>query len=240
MDKISVILCEYNNLWQEKNIHKQALRKYHYLVSYFIPIITLTLALLGVSYHDIFKDPEVYKRTFFIIMLINILFPFALMIIYSYMINDLFHIYVIGNQIGALENKINNILGISGFLSWEHIVCPVIYGEDKGTYLKLGIKPIQNIVKLTGFMLSFVSLIIFVGSISLSLWFLYTKLPKYLELSSSSIIIDFNKIVCFLYLLLNLFFIIYLIYVSSKLLRYTKAPSFLAEVIFKLTDRFYK
>ena len=129
MDKIELLSQEYNNLFQEKLIHKQSLRKLKSYISYLTSIVSLSLTFMGISTTDIFKASLNAKTFSDIFILISIPFTPIVSLISSFAINDLFQIYVIGTQIGIIEQKLNTLVNESKLLTWEHHICPVIYGE---------------------------------------------------------------------------------------------------------------
>ena len=55
MDDREVLFQEYNNLWNEKLVHKQSIRKFHNYLSYITAIGSLALAFYGISASDFFK-----------------------------------------------------------------------------------------------------------------------------------------------------------------------------------------
>lgn len=131
-DDIQVMLSEYNNLWQEKNVHKASIRKFHNYLTYVATIGSLALALNGLSFQDLIgNDPG--KSQFLAIHgkdILNLIFvPFApvVLITLTFPINDTFHIYTLGGQIAALERRINELCARNN-LTWEHVVCPYVYG----------------------------------------------------------------------------------------------------------------
>jgi hypothetical protein len=130
MDDRDVLFQEYNNLWNEKLIHKQSIRKFHNYLTYIIAIGSLVLTFHGVSTNEVIKgiDPAVLQNAvhlFFIaltpVVLLTLTFP----------LNDVYHIYVMAHQLGELERRINDKSGSQNLLTWEHTVCPVVYGGKK-------------------------------------------------------------------------------------------------------------
>jgi hypothetical protein len=145
---VQVLLGEYNNLWQEKNVHKSSIRKFHNYLTYVATIGSLALALNGLSFQDLIgNDPS--KSQFLAVHgkdILNLIFvPFApvVLITLTFPINDTFHIYTIGAQIATLEKRINEICSKNN-LTWEHVVCPYVYG---GRRFSNGTK-IQNLIIL--------------------------------------------------------------------------------------------
>ncbi len=55
MDDREVLFQEYNNLWNEKLVHKQSIRKFHNYLSYITAIGSLALAFYGISASDFFQ-----------------------------------------------------------------------------------------------------------------------------------------------------------------------------------------
>jgi hypothetical protein len=147
MDALDALLGEYNNLWQEKVAHKQSIRKLKGYLSYLTSILSLALTFMGLSTTDIFKtvlnnnSTTLVSNFSIIFTLISIPFTPIVILIASFALNDLFHIYVIGNHIGNIEKKINDLLQKKDLLTWEHRICPVAYGGKK-----IGDKSYKNII----------------------------------------------------------------------------------------------
>ena len=128
---------------KEKNVHKASIRKFHNYLTYVATIGSLALALNGLSFQDLIgNDPG--KSQFLAIHgkdILNLIFvPFApvVLITLTFPINDTFHIYTIGGQIAALERRINELC-MKINLTWEHVVCPYVYGGRRfgdGTKVK--------------------------------------------------------------------------------------------------------
>ena len=86
MTATDILLNEYNNLWNEKLIHKQSIRKFHNYLTYLTAIGSLALTFYGVSTTDIFKlgaDPQ--TTTLFVKHardIVNLVFvPFAPLVV---------------------------------------------------------------------------------------------------------------------------------------------------------------
>ncbi len=147
MDDREVLFQEYNNLWNEKIVHKQSIRKFHNYLTYITAIGSLALAFHGVSANDFFKvgaDPaltnHILRNAGSIVRLFFIAFTPVVLITLTFPINDIFHIYVMGHQIGELEKRINSESGNKILLTWEHVVCPVVYGGEKVDVEKIDTK----------------------------------------------------------------------------------------------------
>ena len=151
MDHYEILIQEYNNLWNEKMIHKQGIRKFHNYLTYITTLGSLALAFHGVSMSDFFNtaiDPS--KATYLIQNASNIVhlffIPFTpiILITITFPLNDIFHTYAIGSQISEIERKINMISN-KKILVWEHSICPKIYGGEKSAEgIKITKKSLNN------------------------------------------------------------------------------------------------
>lgn len=144
MDNREVLVQEYNNLWNEKLIHKQSIRKFHHYLTYLTAVGSLALTFYGISPKDFFNPAtadQVIKNAANITYLVFVLFTPIVIITLTFPLNDLFHIYAIGNQLSEIERKINSLSEHSTLLAWEHAVCPVVYGgreiEDGTSHLRM-------------------------------------------------------------------------------------------------------
>ena len=138
MEQRELLVQEYNNLWNEKLIHKQSIRKFHNYLTYLTAIGSLALTFHGVSAQDFFKagvDPatanHIINNLSNVIHLFFIPLTPIVVITLTFPINDIFHVYAIGNQIGQVECKINALSSNDTLLVWEHSVCPAVYGGEK-------------------------------------------------------------------------------------------------------------
>lgn len=138
MDDREVLFQEYNNLWSEKLVHKQSIRKFHNYLTYITAIGSLALAFHGISANDFFKagiDPalanHIIRNAGNIVRLFFITLTPVVLITLTFPLNDIYHIYAMGHQLGELEIKINSKSGNQNLLTWEHIVCPIVYGGEK-------------------------------------------------------------------------------------------------------------
>ena len=159
MDDREVLFQEYNNLWNEKLVHKQSIRKFHNYLSYITAIGSLALAFYGISASDFFKvgvDPaltnHILKNAGSIVRLFFIAFTPVVLITLTFPLNDIYHIYVMAHQIGELEKKINGASGDKSLLTWEHAVCPVVYGGEKVIVGQIETK-LTNTIALGDFLL---------------------------------------------------------------------------------------
>lgn len=107
-------------------------------MTYITAIGSLALAFHGISASDFFKvgvDPaltnHILKNAGSIVRLFFIAFTPVVLITLTFPLNDIYHIYVMGHQIGELEKRVNSQSGNKGLLTWEHVVCPVVYGGEK-------------------------------------------------------------------------------------------------------------
>ena len=225
MDKKEILLMEYNNLWNEKLIHKQAIRKFHNYLTYLTTIGSLALAFHGVSAQDFFKmavDQQtasyILNNTRNIIYLFFIPFTPIVAITLTFPINDIFHIYTIGNQIGNIEKKINEMLGDNNVLLWEHSICPVIYGGKEVS----GVKKISNLISEGDNWLLFPALIIIaLAATIIAGFFIYKNVGIY---------------VMALYLLINIYMVTRLILIGLKLKKYIISENTIGNAIKKLNQ----
>jgi len=221
MERINVLLNEYNNLWQEKITHKQSLRKLKGYLTYLSSLLSLSLTFLGISATDTFKDLLTKNATsvasslaanfYSVFMLISIPFTPLVILIGSFAVNDLFQIYVIGNHIGNTEVKINKLLGNQNYLSWEHAVCPVVYG---GREINNNI--FKNIIALSDAMIFFpivISLCLLTSGSSA--YFIYSK----------------NKMLFWVYIIVMCYLFASMFRIGKKLYQYTKADSELSKTL---------
>ena len=56
MDTIEILLQEYNNLWSEKEVHLQGIRKFHNYLTYITAIGSLALAFHGLNAQDVISS----------------------------------------------------------------------------------------------------------------------------------------------------------------------------------------
>jgi hypothetical protein len=138
MDNREVMLHEYNNLWNEKLIHKQSIRKFHNYLTYITAIGSIAMAFYGVSAQDFFKaglNPsaasDVLRNATNIVHLFFIAFTPVVIITLTFPLNDIYHTYVMAHQLGQLEKRINYLSDGENLLSWENAVCPIVYGGRK-------------------------------------------------------------------------------------------------------------
>jgi hypothetical protein len=220
MNELDVLLGEYNNLWQEKIVHKQSLRKLKGYLSYLTSIISLSLTFLGMSATDIFNSvvnngssSSIASNFSNIFPLISIPFTPIVLIIASFALNDLFQIYVIGTHIGNIEKKFNVILNNSNLLTWEHKICPVIYGgkrlEDHGEKL-------TNIISWNDIRIFFPFVI---SLCAVTLYF------------GGDFILGENKFLFWVYVAIVTYLIFSFVQIGLKLFKYTKADSTLTTTL---------
>lgn len=157
MNESKALIQEYNNLWNEKLIHKQNIRKFHNYLTYLTAIGSLALTFYGVSTQDFIKasvdistaNNMANNLPKIVNLFLLSLTPILIMTL-TFPINDLFHIYAIGNQIGQIECKINDILNNNKVLLWEHSVCPAVYGGEK---VFKSDEPITNVISFGDYLL---------------------------------------------------------------------------------------
>lgn len=219
MDKNEILLQEYNNLWNEKLIHKQSIRKFHNYLTYISAIGSLALTFYGVSTQDFFKafidqqtGNHLAQNANNIIHLFFVPFAPLVFLTLTFPINDLFHIYVIGNHIGHIESKIN-LNNSENLLLWEHRVCPGVYG---GT-VENNEKKINNLIQAGDYLLLFPLLVgLCASSILISYFFIQTKFGRYYD--------------C-IYLLVVAYMFFSVVWLGWNLLQYTKPNGILSLMI---------
>jgi hypothetical protein len=221
MDKNEILFQEYNNLWNEKLVHKQGIRKFHNYLTYISAIGSLALTFYGVSTQDFFKaviDPQtgnqIVQNAANIIHLFFVPFAPLVFVTMTFPINDLFHIYVIGKQIGQIESKIN-LINSDQLLMWEHRVCPGVYGGK----IEINENKITNLIQIGDYLLLFPFLI---GLCGVSIW-----------LSSTFIQDKFGDAFKWIYILVVTYMFLSVIWLGWKLLKYTKSDSDLSAMITK-------
>lgn len=224
MNAQEILIQEYNNLWNEKLLHKTGIRKFHNYLTYITAIGSLALAFHGLNAQDIIaaannsvKAKEIIENASSIMHLFFIPFTPVLLITLTFPLNDMFHIYAIGNHIGKLEKKINMMEG-SEILEWEHRVCPKVYGGESDSN---GNK-ISNIITM-GDALLLIPALFLLGFIStyISTAFLYQKLPIYW---------------CAGYLILIIYMVCMVLFISLKLKNYTSPNGLLTKIIINVNE----
>jgi hypothetical protein len=212
MDNAELLLKEYNNLWNEKNTHKVQLRRFKGNLSYFTSIITGSLSIFGFSTTEFFKtisksnEPTVLTQN--ISNLLNIISVPAvpmILLIASFAINELFQIYVIGNTIGGIEKKLNKLIEKDIF-SWEHKICPVVYGGKENSN---GNK-ITNIILINDMLIFF------------PLMSILTIILMYFALT---FLYNLNMLLFWCYSAILFFMLASIVRIATKLSKYTKANS---------------
>lgn len=232
MQIIDILLREYDNLWQEKLLHKQSLRKFHTYISFLISIGSLALTFKGVSTTDIMKtalehlgktniieNMKILENAADAILLLCIPLTPIILLIASYAINDLFQIYVIGSQIGNIERKINIILDKQTLL-WEHRICAAVYGRSEKIYKEFKIAPVSNLIRLSDKII-FIPFIIIVCLIA-----------SYV--GAQYVFIKFGKLYYSLYLFLTFYLIGANLWLLWELNNYTKDESLLSKSLCSL------
>jgi len=226
MQDIEILLNEYNNLWQEKIVHKNSIRKFHNYLTYITAIGSLALTFNGLSTSDFFKFGADQQTTHQILThassIINLIFvPFApvLFITLTFPLNDTFHIYAIGNQIGALETKLNDICDRNN-LTWEHLICPSVYG---GRPIEDGTK-IINLITAGDYFLLVPTLAIIAG---VTTYFGF----KFICNETKDYIIPCHNIWGYIYLVIVLYMFAILVTLGFKLKKYVKPDGPLSKII---------
>jgi len=225
MTPIDILIQEYNNLWNEKLIHKQSIRKFHNYLTYLAAITSLALTFHGVSTTDFFPYINIGLTKEQVALMVNqaksitnLLFvPFTPIVIITvtFPINDMFHTYAIGNQIAEIERKINLVYK-NELLIWEHSVCPVIYGG----IVALGKYRIENLIKTGDYF------------ILLPILFLLNAFTMYL--GASFLNERLGSIVTVLYVIVVVYMLTILIRLGFKLKGYTKPDGEIGKAIREL------
>lgn len=155
MGGIDILVAEYNNLWAEKLVHKEGIRKFHNYLTYIATLGSLALSFHGVSVEDFFSlasdqatQDAISQNALRIVHLFFIPFAPIVMLTLIFPINDVFHTYAIGSQLASLERAINDKLG-DELLTWEHRICPVVYGGEKSPKGRSN----HNLIKLGDYIL---------------------------------------------------------------------------------------
>lgn len=214
MDDREVLFQEYNNLWNEKLVHKQSIRKFHNYLTYITAIGSLVMTVHGVSAADIITgiDPDLLENA---IYLFFIAFTPIVLITLTFPLNDIYHIYVMAHQLGELEKKINSLSGSHNLLTWEHVTCPVVYGGEKVRVGQVETR-LTNTILLGDILLlaPFIALLCIVSTIFSSVYI--------------------SKIGCLFsigYILLVVYMVAVVIMLASKVRRYTKADGPVAGLV---------
>jgi hypothetical protein len=221
MEDREVMLQEYNNLWNEKLIHKQSIRKFHNYLTYFTAIGSLALTFHGISASDIFKasvDPAsanyIANHLSDVIYLFLIPLTPILIITLTFPINDIFHVYVIGNQILQIESKINFFSNNGRLLAWESFVCPTVY---RGERTMESDDQITNLIKVGDYMLLFPALItICAFSTYISIVYLSQKV---------------SCVIALLYLAIVLYMVGTILFLGLRLSSYISTKGLIAKII---------
>ncbi|HAW59535.1 MAG TPA: hypothetical protein DCX03_11095 [Bacteroidales bacterium] len=228
MDEREVLFKEYNNLWNEKLLHKQSIRKFHNYLTYISAIGSLALTFNGISASQVFNgiDPVVLRNA---VNLFLIAFTPVVLLTLTFPLNDIFHIYVMGHQIADLEKRINDKSGGQTLLSWEHKICPVVYGGKKVQVGHEDIK-LRNIISMGDLFLlvPFLTALCIVSTI-LSCLYVSDKLINTFGCGVGCLAIIG-------YLVLIFYMVVVLVVSGSKLLAYTKADGPIAKVVSNRDD----
>jgi hypothetical protein len=147
MDEREILLREYNNLWNEKLIHKQAIRKFHNYLTYITAIGSLTLIFYGTSFGNLLRfgaNPDLVDT---VVHLFLIALTPVLIVILTFPLNDIYHIYVMANQVRGLEGAINERSNDVSLLTWESEIVPVAYG-GKEMFTEQGAVKLSNVISV--------------------------------------------------------------------------------------------
>ncbi|MCL5884073.1 MAG: hypothetical protein M1377_01770 [Deltaproteobacteria bacterium] len=226
MSDIEILLSEYNQLWDEKLIHKQSIRKFHHYLTYISAIGSLALTFHGISTTDFFKahtDPQqatyLINNAKSIIMIVFVPFTPILLLTLIFAVNDLFHIYIMGNHIAQLEKRINNLNGSGNLLLWEHAVCPAVYG---GTATGNNQIIISNLISAGDYLLLFPVL------------FLLGIITTYV---GYNFLFDMSgKTIAYLYIGVVGYMVAVIIVLGNKLRLYTKSDGPLTKLIINISE----
>lgn len=222
MEDREVMVQEYNNLWNEKLLHKQSIRKFHNYLTYITAIGSLVLAFHGISTNDVIKGIDPTTLTKVVHLFFIALTPVVLLTL-TFPLNDVFHIYVMAHQLGELEKKINEKSGGQNLLSWEHIVCPVVYGGKRVHIGQVDTKLSNTILLGDVFLLlPFITCICFAATVFSSI---------YIYKVTSIISYSCRWITTIGYDLLILYMVIVIVNLAMKVLYYTKAEGPIARVV---------
>lgn len=223
MDEREVLFKEYNNLWNEKLLHKQSIRKFHNYLTYISAIGSLALTFNGISASQVFNgvDPAILRNA---VNLFLIAFTPVVLLTLTFPLNDIFHIYVMGHQIAELEKRINDKSDNQALLSWENKICPVVYGGKK---LRIGQEDIKlyNIISIGDIFLlvPFIAALCIVSTI-LSCLYMSDKLSASYESGVGNLAIIG-------YIILILYMMAVLVTSGWKLLAYTKASGPIQKIV---------
>ena len=132
MDQVEIMLQEYNNLWKEKLVHKESLRKFYNYLSYLSSVGSLALVFLGLSASAFFGD-KIPAHAKDLVQLACIPLPPIIILFASFILNDLFQLYTIGTYVGSIEQRVNAMAESDQPLRWEHKICTVVFGDAKST-----------------------------------------------------------------------------------------------------------
>ena len=181
-------------------------------LTYITAIGSLSLTFTGISAQDLLMNSKNFSNVIFLIFI-----PLTpiIIIIFTFIINDMFHIYAIGNQIGQVECKINIISKNDKLLVWEHSVCGVVYGREKVAVID---KSITNLI-FEGVGMLLIPSIVIICSISmyLSIKYLYSKQELHLFL--------------YIYASILIYMIVVMGHILYKLKKYTGTNSILSRAI---------
>lgn len=226
MSEIEILLAEYKQLWEEKLIHKQSIRKFHHYLTYISAIGSLALTFYGISTTDFFKahtDPQqatyLINNAKSIILIVFVPFTPIVLLTLIFAVNDLFHIYVMGNHIGQLERRINNINGSDNLLLWEHAVCPAVYG---------GIIPRNSQLRITNLISACDYLLLF------PVLFILGAITTYV--GYNFIFINAGNKVAYIYLGIVGYMFVVIIAIGNRLRLYTKPNGPLTSLITNISS----
>lgn len=129
-DEVSILMEEYKLLWEEKLVHKTSIRKFHNYIAYFTAIGSLALVFFGVNKEDIFKLPnnpteaqQLTANAYNVVQLVCVVLAPTVLATLTFPLNDIFHMYIIGNHVAEIERRINRLTGKS-ILKWQSYICP--------------------------------------------------------------------------------------------------------------------
>lgn len=160
MNPSSILISEYNNLWQEKLHHKAELKKFQAYLNYLIPTGSVALAVgagkLGEAGPGLLSEAASVPFLDFLALLV---FPLVavLPLVAVFMTTELYNVHVISRHIANLERRISAADGAS--LIWESRVVPVAYyGKASPNPVK-----IRNPIELGAYVTASLAIVVYLG-----------------------------------------------------------------------------
>jgi hypothetical protein len=224
IDDSDVLLAEYNNLWSEKLIHKNSIRKFHNYLTYLTGASSLALTFLGVSATDLFQasvDPKTFGQTVShlrdTIFLLSVPFAPVVFATLTFPLNDMFHVYAIGRRIAQIERKLNRLRGDRRLLVWESRVCPTVYGGQPFSVGARRQESLTNVISRGDILLLFPLLaVVLFAAVGTAFVYLLKHTPVVV-------------VVAYVFIVLYMFFA--LAWLGAKVFRYTSPTGPLAQAM---------